>query len=67
MRVNKATYQLMAVDCFDFVKPGVWPSWVHRFEQFCETERKGRRGASWCSDLYDGQVIRQRTFYALLD
>ncbi|KAL5503306.1 hypothetical protein EMCRGX_G010234 [Ephydatia muelleri] len=31
-----ATYQLPAVECFDFGKPGDWPSWVRRFERFRE-------------------------------
>ena len=31
-----ATYQLPAVECFDFGKPGDWPSWVCRFERFRE-------------------------------
>eukprot|EP00731_Ephydatia_muelleri_P009037 Em0004g1375a len=31
-----ATYQLPAVECFDFGKPGDWPSWVRGFERFRE-------------------------------
>ena len=36
VRVNMATYQLPAVQCFDFGKPGNWPSWVRRFERLRE-------------------------------
>ena len=31
-----ATYQQLAVECFDFGKPEDWPSWIRRFERFRE-------------------------------
>ena len=31
-----ATYQITAPKNFNFNRPDKWPSWIHKFEHFCQ-------------------------------